>query len=391
MTATTATTSTGRALSAAVLVAAAGMLPVALTGALAVQLRSDLGMQEVAIGIAVSVFFAAGAATALPSGRFADRHGWRAGTILNGALSLVALLGAATLSFHPVMLIALLGLAGVGMAGSMSASNLALARETPPVRLGLLMAVKQAAIPIATLLAGLAVPVVALTIGWRWAFAIAALVPLGAIVVSAPGASKARTAAAVATTPRERVPVSRDLVVLSIACAFASVIPGVLAGFVVVSAVTSGIAEGTSGFLLMGGSAIGLTVRVVMGWRIDRVASNGFREVAVLLAVGAGALALMATGRPVLFAVGALVAFGSGWGWPALFFYGVVRSHMDAPAAATGAIQSGGAVGTAVGPLLFGVIAGGIGHGPAWAAAAGVALVAAVLSWMAAGRGGGQG
>lgn len=384
----TAPTSSGRALSAAILVAAAGMLPVALTGAMAVQLRADLGMREASIGIAVSVFFAAGAATALRAGRFADRYGWRAAVAANGALSLIALFGAAVLSFHAVALIVLLAIGGVAMSGSMSAGNLALAREAPAARLGLLLSLKQTAVPVATLLAGLAVPVVALTIGWRWAFGIAAVVPVAAIAVSRAGAAQARSDAGErrAAAPTARVAVSRELVVLAIACGFASVIPGVLSGFVVVSAVEAGVSEATGGVILMAGSVVGLTVRVVMGWRIDRVTSDGFREVAVLLMLGAVALGLMATGRPAFFAVGALAAFGSGWGWPGLFFYGVVRSHMDAPAAATGAVQAGAAVGTATGPLLFGLVAGGIGHGTAWAGTAAVAVLAASLTWSAARR-----
>ena len=53
------------------------------------------------------------------------------------------------------------------------ASNLTLSRSVPAHRLGLSFGVKQAAIPLATLLAGAAVPAVALTVGWRWAYVIA--------------------------------------------------------------------------------------------------------------------------------------------------------------------------------------------------------------------------
>ena len=47
-------------------------------------------------------------------------------------------------------------------------SNLTLAQHVPASRLGLSFGLKQAAIPLATLLSGAAVPAVALTIGWRW-------------------------------------------------------------------------------------------------------------------------------------------------------------------------------------------------------------------------------
>ena len=54
------------------------------------------------------------------------------------------------------------------------ASNTSLSRQVPAGRQGLSFGVKQAAIPVSTLLAGAAVPVVALTVGWRWAFVLAA-------------------------------------------------------------------------------------------------------------------------------------------------------------------------------------------------------------------------
>ena len=60
---------------------------------------------------------------------------------------------------------------GLANAVSHPAANLSLAREVPAGRQGLSFGIKQAAIPVATLLAGLAVPTIAVTLGWRWAFA----------------------------------------------------------------------------------------------------------------------------------------------------------------------------------------------------------------------------
>ncbi len=62
------------------------------------------------------------------------------------------------------------------------ASNLTLARSVPAHRLGLSFGVKQAAIPLSTLLAGAAVPAVALTVGWRWAYVIASGLALLALL-----------------------------------------------------------------------------------------------------------------------------------------------------------------------------------------------------------------
>src|SRR4029453_10793467 len=61
------------------------------------------------------------------------------------------------------------------------ASNSSLAQHVPARRQGLSFGVKQAAIPICTLLAGASVPIVALTLGWRWAFVLAAVLAVAAI------------------------------------------------------------------------------------------------------------------------------------------------------------------------------------------------------------------
>ena len=65
---------------------------------------------------------------------------------------------------------ALLALGAAANALGQLASNAALAQHVPARRQGLSFGVKQAAIPVSTLLAGAAVPTVALTAGWRWAF-----------------------------------------------------------------------------------------------------------------------------------------------------------------------------------------------------------------------------
>ncbi|MST35344.1 MFS transporter, partial [Acidimicrobiaceae bacterium USS-CC1] len=85
-------------------------------------------------------------------------------------------------------LTALLGfLVAGGLAnGAMQpAVNLLLARTVDDRRQGLAFGVKQAAIPTSTLLSGLAVPALALTVGWHVAYLVAAGLALlvGAMLV----------------------------------------------------------------------------------------------------------------------------------------------------------------------------------------------------------------
>ncbi|MBW3665201.1 MAG: hypothetical protein KY469_19075, partial [Actinobacteria bacterium] len=59
--------------------------------------------------------------------------------------------------------------------------------------------------------------------------------------------------------------------------------------------------------------------------------------------------------------------------------FGVVTLRPDAPAAATGVVQVGLAGGIAVGPLLFGLLAGHLDYGRSWMVVTAVMLIAAWL------------
>src|SRR5687767_8131172 len=165
---------TVRAAAGAITVTTASVLPVFLTGALAVQISAELGFDPAGLGLVVALYFGVSALCSLPVGRLVERWG-------GAATSRIAVLGVAVVmlvlawfanSYVSLLVILICG-AWCNVMGQL-ASNLTLARSVPAHRLGLSFGVKQAAIPMATLLAGAAVPAVALTIGWRWAYVIAA-------------------------------------------------------------------------------------------------------------------------------------------------------------------------------------------------------------------------
>ena len=371
-----------RAVAAAVAVATAGVLPVFLTGAVAVQVQADLGFGDAALGLAVGAFFAAGAATSALNGRVAERLGAGRSMRLAALASAVVLAGIAALAVSWAVLVGLLVAGGLANSLAQPATNLHLARTVRAGRQGLAFGVKQSAIPAATLLGGLAVPAVALTVGWRWAYALGAVGAAGAALaiggqVAAPGQGR--------PARRARRPVGdaplRPLVVLSLGSGLGAAAANSLGAFLVTSAVAAGLAEGQAGLLLTGGSVVGLGVRLVVGARADRRGRSHLPVVAAMLAGGTVGYALLATGAPPLLVLGTPVAFGAGWGWPGLFNLAVVRSSPAAPGAATGITQTGTYAGSVVGPLAFGAIAGSSGYGTAWlvVAVASVAAAAAVL------------
>jgi cyanate permease len=96
-----------------------------------------------------------------------------------------------------------------------------------------------------------------------------------------------------------------------------------------------------------------------------------------MLLGGALGFLLVGSGFAMLFAIGVLVGYGAGWGWPGLFNYAVSQRYASAAAAATGITQSGVYIGGALGPLGFGILVEQASYGVAWTATAASAAVAA--------------
>ena len=104
-------------------------------------------------------------------GRVVERIGAHRAMRVSATGSAAALLGVALFAESWAGLVACLVLGGLANAVAHPATHLSLARKVPANRQGFSFGIKQAAIPAATLLAGLAVPIIAVTFGWRWAFA----------------------------------------------------------------------------------------------------------------------------------------------------------------------------------------------------------------------------
>ncbi|HEX7167058.1 MAG TPA: MFS transporter [Acidimicrobiales bacterium] len=365
-----------RALVAVVLVVTSGVLPGFLVGAVGVQVRADLGFGEAGLGVAVGVFFTAAALTSAVLGRVAERLGPQRSMRYSAALSTLVLLGVAAFGTSFAVLLAFLAAGGAANALAQPAANVLVARTISARRLGLAFAVKQSGVPAATLLGGLAVPAIALTVGWRWAFAAGALLGVAGFVTTPAG----RTPRPAATTATEReasrAPAPprklslRPLVVLGVGIGFGAAAAGTLGAFLVDAAVASGIDEGASGLLVSAGAAFGIAMRLTAGFLADRRGHGHLLRVSSMLLLGAIAYLAYATEEPLAIVVATPLAFGAGWGWPGLFNLAIVRANPDAPGAASGVTQTGTYFGAMAGPVLFGAIAETSGYRAAWSIAA---------------------
>jgi MFS family permease len=357
-----------RAATGALTTTIAVTVPVFLVGGLAVQIGDELNFSPAGLGLAVSAYFGASTLASLPAGALVERYGAARISRYGIALSATSLLGIAVAANALWSLIAILALGAGANAMGQLASNTSLSRHVPPGRQGLSFGVKQAAIPVSTLLAGAAVPTVALTLGWRWAFALAALLAAAAALL-VPSERGQR-----AIPDRSEKRATGALVVIGLAATLASGSANALGTFLVDAAVARGIAPGPAGLALTLGGAVCVAARITGGWQADRRPSRQVGVIAGLLACGAVGLLLLALPGPVPLVAGVVLGFGFGWSWPGLMNFAVVRLHPQAPAAATSITQTGVYAGGCIGPLGLGAVATFAGYPTMWIVAA-IAMV----------------
>lgn len=377
-----------RTVLAAVAATVVTALPVFLLGGLAVQVSADIGLDATTLGLAISASFVVSAVSSVPAGRLAERLGSRRTMTAGVAVGGLGLTAIALLARSPVTLILLLGLAGIGNAFAQIGANLGLARAVPQHHQGWAFGVKQAAVPIATLLGGLAVPLVALTVGWRWAYVAGGALAIVTLVFLPPDSfDRAEPEPGTgARSPGPPPPLRTGLAPLLVIAAggvLAAGSAGSLGGFLVASAVDSGIAPAAAGMLMALGSVVGIAGRLVDGYLADRREGGHLPVISLQLFAGSVGLVLLATGGNVAILLGTVLGYGMGWSWPGLLNFAVVRLNRGAPAAATGITQTGIYIGAGTGPLAFGLLVTATSFAVAWVSAAGAMIGAALLMLLA--------
>jgi MFS family permease len=226
-----------------------------------------------------------------------------------------------------------------------------LRREVAAARHGLAFGAQQSGGTLGSLLAGLALPLIAIPFGWRWAFlAVAALALGSAALAPRGGPAPARTAI-------DRPPGLSSVHALALAAALASAAGVGFISFLILYAERSGMSQAAAG-LLLGAVSLAATVsRIGVGLLADRRGQEPLRPVAAMLALSIGGYLLLIAGEPVLIAIAALLAGSAGWAWPGGLTLAVVQRSPGAPAWAVGVLMAGLFTGAILGPLAVGVLA----------------------------------
>lgn len=365
---------------AATLLVVSGVMPTALLPAMAVQIKRSFALTDPQVGGLLSLYFGVSFTLAVMSGRLADRLGPLRAAYVGAALTIVALLGTGTIADGFFSLAALYVVGGSGQSIIAPTANVILATGIPRRRLGLAMGIKQSAIPLGSLLAGLAVPLVALRIGWRWAFILASVLPVLAVANMRNFAFRTGSPSEPVSRSPGRSTSFRRLPVYVVGASLGTMTGTAVTGFLVLSVVRSGFSESSSGILLAAAAIAATFVRIASGVVVDKTRHSSGLGAAVLLTIGAVGYVLLASPWHPSIVAGALLAYGAGWGWQGLYHHSLVDVFPRRAGAATGVARIGLASGAAIGPSLFGLLAHELGYETGWMImATGMFLAAIVL------------
>ena len=340
------------------------------TAVLAPEIAREFGVEARWIGVFVGIVYAGGMLGSLASGGFIEHYG---PIRVSQACVVLCALGVASMALAPVHVPLALATAaiviGVGYGPITPASSQLLQRTAPPSRMALTFSIKQTGVPAGGALSGALLPALALAVGWRAAFAIAALA--GILVAGASQPIRARLDTE--RRPRGRFsfagifaplallrqsPGLRDLALVSLAYSATQVC---LTSFLVVYLTESlRWTLVAAGFALTSSTVAGVVGRIGWGYVADRLlAPRHVLALIGLLAGGCGVgMTLAAPTWPVLAIVALAALFGStAIGWNGVQLSEVARLAPPGTAGkvtgATGFVTFAGVV---IGPPSFALL-----------------------------------
>jgi MFS family permease len=364
----------GRSLLTGTALIVAGVLPGFLTASLSPRIRLDFDFGDATVGLAVATFYLVCALASTPMGRLVERIGPLRGMRLGGTATVAACLAIVLFADSAPVLIALLLVGGLGNAIGGPAVSGMLRRTVPSERHGLAFGAQQSGASLGALLAGLALPAVAIPFDWRWAYvgaAVLAIIAVSAAPEAGPLPKHGGAAAAVRGAHRG------TLRALAAAAALASAAGVGFISFLVLYSIHRGLSEGEAGLLLGAVSLASTLSRVGLGVIADRSGKDPLGLTAVILASSAVGYLLLITGEPAIIVLAALLAGSIGWSWPGTLTLAVVYRSPEAPAWAVGVMMTGLFAGAVAGPLLVGLLAEHGAFAGAWALCAALVLASA--------------
>ena len=333
------------------------VLPGFCMGVLAEPMLSALGMSRSELGLTVAAISGVCGLSSIWLGHFADRRGGRATLLLVFGLGTATFVGIAIAPTFALLIVAAV-LAGLSQGAANPATNRVVLDSLAAGRRGLLTGVKQAGEMGAIVLAGAALPLAAVAIGWRGTVALVAAVPAAAIIATLVLLPRRIPPATTVSTSDPRAPISRDVWWLTAYTTIMGVSGGAVSTYLPLYAQQSvGVSAVTAGQVLAVTGLVAIPGRILWGRRAER-AGTFPTQLMVLAGLAMVAAALLWAGSA--FGVGFLWAGAVGWGVSQLSFGAVSTLAVMTYAArhavgrATGVVLVGFSVGLMLGPALFG-------------------------------------
>lgn len=328
-------------------------------------IRADLGLSLTAVGLLNTFIYIGTMLGSLPSGWLTDKFGSRAVMIVGTLIGAGLAVAVAVLARSQWMFIPLLFLVGLVVASATPAGAQAVAQSFPPERRGLVIGLRQMAVPLGGALAAAILPAVAHFAGWRWASVVAALLAVVAALVAARLYYESLPAKA---PPRGARPaltqVLRERNILLAAIAGVTLPTGqfvMITYLILFLKERYGIPELTGAVLLTTAQFAGAFSRVFWSWLSDMM--GGQRKPLLVMMVGlAGLFALVLAwlppGTPLLLKALVVVLYGAtALGWQGLHFS--LLTELSPPGWEGRVVGFGlifTSIGIALAPPLFGLL-----------------------------------
>jgi MFS family permease len=346
--------------------------------------KADLEVSAAAAGAAVSTYYLGKVVGSYAAGVAADWFG-EVRVICVGAGVTAVLLVTAAPSPLPVLL-TVTALAGVASAGATPAGGRLVMSAFGPERRGLVLGIRQTAIPLGGLVGVVVLPWVADAHGWRWSLVVAALATAAAAVPLALAGRGLVSERSSLPVERVRGSIPRDVRLLTIwSCISVTGQIAVLTYLPLDANRRTGLTLPQAALLLAFAQGAGVVGRIGWGAISDRNIHRGRKPLLLFLTatnvVGVGLLALIPGRTPV--AIWALVAVITGSTligfqgvWITMLTEAAAKSHVGA---ATGFAATFSIFAAACAPTVYGVVADVTGsYRAVWIVVAAVLTVAFV-------------
>lgn len=349
-----------------------------LVAAFAVPIAVEAGGVASFAGRLAMTFFVAGSVMAMVLGRRIDSVGPRRCAIACGVSTAVVALPLLSIHDEPVAMVIGCAVSGAAFALTLPATNAVLQEHLPARLLVVAVCAKQAAIPLALLLAATVAPLLSRSTASQ-AAAVVAFISVGLFAVVTTGAEPTR-ARDEELPPLPTGDAAASLVRFGAVILLASLAAGALIGYSALALSDLGMSEAAVARTLVAANLGGVAVRILSGVTAARYDLTSWWPVSSMMLAGAVGLVGMATGRPALVVGGCLCAFAFGWGWSGLAFAIVLVDSSGRPGASGAHLQASGMLGSALGPGLMAAAISVAGLATGWLLVAVVLAVAGGLA-----------